>query len=119
MPRREPCDSDQESESSDTDSDADYELSTDDAAAICNEHNVSHKAVRATYMSQRGLCRITNLPFGQGLYAPTVVPRRTTQPVADDNMILVVYAMQAMRQSVDLPWRPFVALVRMAADAEL
>tara|TARA_B110000046_G_scaffold178553_1_gene206567 strand:+ start:106 stop:468 length:363 start_codon:yes stop_codon:yes gene_type:complete len=120
MPRKETSRVDSDSDSSDTDSDVDYELGVDDAAEICNSHDVSTTAVEATYKSQRGLCRITNIPFGQGLYAPTVAPRRTMQPVSDDNMILVVCAMQAMRQSVNLPWRPFVHLIRMmASDAEL
>ena len=111
--------SDDEGES-ETDSDVDYEMEVDEAEALARACGVSSQGVRAAYKSQRGACRITGIPFGQGLYAPTVAPRKTSLSVADNNMILVIDSVQRMRQSVNLPWRPFIHLLQTtSSDAEL
>ena len=104
----------------DTDSDADYELEIEEAEAIARTVGVSAKAIRECFKSQRGVCRVTGLPFGQGLYAPTAAARRTTASISDDNVILVVEAMERMRQSVSMPWRSFVHLLQAtASEADL
>jgi hypothetical protein len=122
MPRREKYDSDADSESSDdgTDSDMEYELDTDEAHRLASSFGLSEKAVMETYKKQRGVCRVTRIPFAQGIYAPTVAPRCIANPVSDKNMIIVIEALQNMRQSVNLPWRPFVSLLQMvASEAEI
>lgn len=122
MPRREKYESEPESESSDddTDTDMEYELDTDEARRLANTFNLSEKAVKETYKKQRGVCRVTRIPFAQGIYAPTVAPRCITKPVSDKNMIIVIDALQSMRHSVNLPWRPFVSLLQMvASEAEI
>ena len=122
MPRREKYESDAESESSDNDTDTDmeYELDTDEARRLANEYQLSEKAVIDTYKRQRGVCRVTRIPFAQGLYAPMVAPRCVANPVSDKNMIIVIEALYNMHMSVNLPWRPFVSLLQMmASEAEI
>ena len=109
-----------EDDESETDSDVDYEMEVDEADALASACGVSSQGVRTAYKSQRGACRITGIPFGQGLYAPTVAPRKTSLPVADNNMIIVIDSVQRMRQSVNLPWRAFIHLLQTtSSDAEL
>lgn len=120
MPRREKYESDAESESSDNDTDTDmeYELDTDEARRLADKYRkcLSEKAVMDTYKRQRGVCRVTKIPFAQGLYAPMVAPRCVANPVSDNNMIIVIEALHNMHMSVNLPWRPFVSLLQMMAS---
>lgn len=85
VPRREKYDSDADSESSDddTDTDMEYELDTDEARRLASSFRISEKAIMETYKKQRGVCRVTRIPFAQGLYAPTAAPRCIANPVSE------------------------------------
>lgn len=80
-------------------------------------------AVFDTYRMQRGLCRLTGVPFGRSddpLYAPHVVPRVFAHAISNDNNMIVLTAIAKMREQTDLAWRPFVAFLRtVLRDPEL
>lgn len=105
-----------------TDSDVDYGLDIDAATLLANKVNseaVTATAVCELYKNQRGICRITGLAFGEGIYAPVVSARCVNEPVSDKNAILVIAAIDNMRKSVSLPWRSFIQLLQSMSDSEL
>ena len=121
MPRRNDYESDKDSESSvGTDSDVEYELDADESRDLASRLRLSERAVKDVFRKQRGVCRVTGMPFGEGTYALTAAPRCTRKPMDDDNVVFVLRALESMRQSVDMPWRPFVNLLQaMASEAEM
>lgn len=69
--------------------------------------------INALYIQQRGVCRITGLPFGEGLYAPTAVPRSTRKPLSESNAILVLSMVEQMHSGVpNMPWRVFATWLK-------
>lgn len=104
-----------------TDSECEYD-SHPIADAMIPE-GLDEAAVLDTYRMQRGLCRLTGIPFGRNddpLYAPHVVPRVFAHAIAADNNMIVLTAIAKMREQTDLAWRPFVALLRtVLRDPEL
>lgn len=109
-----------ESDDYSTDSDCEYQLSTDMAREILGNHSVSERGVNDVYCSQRGVCRITGLPFASGMYSPVLVPRKCTEPVGDGNCMLVIEIIERMRSSTGMNWRTFVRFLQLAGkEAEL
>ena len=67
-----------------TDADTDDEYDTGITA-----HNSSRlRNLDEIYMRQRGLCRITQIPFSEGLY--TCRPRCVRKPLSEENAMLVL-----------------------------
>ena len=81
-----------EDSASDSDTDTDEEYDTQ-IRAIQGNRKITN--VDELYRVQRGVCRITSIPFGEH-YAPAVVPRRTRKPLANDNAMLVLSIVQEM-----------------------
>lgn len=77
--------------------------------------------INELYIRQRGVCRITNIPFGEGLYAPIAVPRSTRKPLSESNAILVLRIVDQMHSGVpNMPWRMFATwLKNLGEQAEL
>ena len=113
---------DSDSDGYSTDSDVDYGMDIDTASAIASAtglESVTTTAVCELYKSQRGICRITGLAFGEGLYAPVVSRRCVAAELGDSNSILVIDAVDKMRKSVSMPWRSFIQLLQSVSDSEL
>lgn len=123
MPRRR--ENDQGSDESDseysTDSDCEYALSAEEAYAIMQGvSGVTEKGIKDAYVKQRGICRITGMPFDAGMYAPTVAQRSFSIPLSDANMVIVVGIVERMRGSTGLPWRSFVRILQtFGKDADM
>ena len=98
-----------ESSDSDTDSEADYSPPS------------GREEMKKLFIKQRGLCRITNMPFGEGVYAPTIVSRCLTKPRTPDNMMLVLSIVEQLHSGVAaMPWNLFAAHLRQLGErAEL
>lgn len=100
-------------------SDEDYTL--DDAAVAALQASAGEELVDAvvdTWKEQRGLCAITGICIeasSTGLYGLSVVPKRFSRPLADDNHIVVASAVARMRDAVDLPWTAFRSMLRQLA----
>mgnify|MGYP004081464911 CR=1 FL=1 len=98
-----------ESDSDSTDSEADYSPPS------------GREEMKRLFIKQRGLCRITNMPFGEGVYAPTIVSRCLTKPRTSDNMMLVLAIVEQLHSGVAaMPWNLFASHLRQLGDrAEL
>jgi hypothetical protein len=113
---------DSDSDGYSTDSDVDYGLDIDAASAIASaadQNSVTTTAVCELYKTQRGICRITGLAFGEGLYAPVICRRCIAAELGDTNSILVIDAVDKMRKSVSMPWRSFIQLLQSISASEL
>lgn len=103
-----------EDSASDSDTDTDEEYDTQ-IRAIQGNRKITN--VDELYRVQRGVCRITSIPFGEGIYAPAVVPRRTRKPLANDNAMLVLSIVQEMHSArPDLSWRLFASLLHTLGE---
>lgn len=102
--------SDSDDDSLSTDSEMDYQLDIDNATTLASAL-LNAKGVQDVYRTQRGTCRITGLPFGEGMYACKAVARCVTKEMTDGNVILVLDVVARMREATGLPWRAFVQLV--------
>ena len=105
-------------------SDSDYSTDTDDEhippsplAALAIKSNISARAPDEVYKKQRGMCRITGIPIA--MVDACVVPRKVSQPLSDDNLMIVMTVMEQMRAASKMNWRQFVRLLQMCKDAEL
>lgn len=128
MPRREDDtprrhrddDSGQDSDGYSTDSDCEYQLTTDMARTLIGGSVVSERAVNDAFCSQRGVCRVTGLPFDSGMYSPVLVPRKCTEDLADNNCMIVLSVINQMRESSGMNWRTFVRFLQVAGkEADL
>ena len=69
------------------------------------------------YREQRGMCRITNIPFSEGLYSPAVVARCLRKPISDTNAMLVLKIIDDMHSSrPEMPWRTFCNLMHILGE---
>tara|TARA_Y100000741_G_scaffold280407_2_gene220209 strand:+ start:18683 stop:19048 length:366 start_codon:yes stop_codon:yes gene_type:complete len=113
MPRNsEPEDINSEDESDI--SDADYELTRELSDLITNQ-GVSEERAQHLWNKQSGLCYITNIPMitsrGKYHYSIEVAPRRITEPISDENSILVCRGVSVMRESLNVTWTQFKAIM--------
>ena len=110
--------SDAESDYS-TDSDCDYELDEDTKNTLATSGGLTQQCVRDIYRTQRGVCRVTGIPFAtvaDTIYSPVLSKRRQAVELNEDNAILVIQAVERMRAAMpgeSMSWRTFVALVQM------
>lgn len=111
-----------------TDSDCEYTLDEDISGALCRGFGCKHvdkKVLHELYVKQRGVCRVTGIPFetasaGAGLYTPLLTRRLLNQPASADNCMLVLAVVEKMRAATGLHWRTFTGLMQtVARDAEL
>lgn len=118
--RDERDESDSEDSNYSTDTDCEYQLSPEETQRIAGQASVSEKAVNEAYIKQRGICRISGLPFDSGMYTPVLVPRKASQPLADDNCMIVLDVIDRMRAASGMNWRTFVRFMQVAGkEAEL
>ena len=112
MTREEDRNNDSGSESeADTDTDDEYDTGI-------TAHNSSRlRNLDEIYMKQRGLCRITQIPFSEGIYGPAVVPRCVRKPLSEENAMLVLKVVHDMHSSnPDMPWRTFSQLLHLLGE---
>lgn len=103
---------DSASSASDTDTDDEYDTHV---RAIQGPRKITN--VDELYRAQRGVCRITSIPFGEGMYAPAVVPRCTRKPVSNENamlVLLIVHEMHSVRP--ELSWRLFANILHLLGE---
>ena len=118
MPRDKPMKDESDDDEGDysTDSDGDYFPDVDLIRDLQNQapHNtISEAGINEAWKKQRGVCRITEVPFGAGLYAPALERRKMSEDWSDQNLVVVLMAVKTMRESVNLPWRAFTRLLTM------
>ena len=112
--------SDDEEEDYDTDSDCEYKMDVDMCNIACSTKTVSTKRVQELFVLQRGLCRVSGLPFASGMYQPVVASRKINQPIGNENCILVLDVVERMRSASGQSWRTFARLLQLIAkDAEI
>ena len=116
-PSRRPSDDIDDNDSSDysTDSDCEYHLSPEDTSSLTHRSGVSERVVNETFCKQRGVCRITGWPFGNGIYRPVLVARKCTEPLSDGNCMLVIELIDRLRNASQMNWRTFVRFLQLAA----
>lgn len=101
-------DSDQSEPDDDTDTDSEYEG---------NVSNNRTPYINTLYIQQRGVCRVSNLAFGEGLYSPTLVPRCTRKPLSESNSMLVISMVEQMHSAVpNMPWRAFAVWLKQIGE---
>jgi len=114
MPRKSDPDEDIDSGDESDISDADYELTRELSDLITNQ-GISEERAQHLWNKQSGLCYITNVPMitsrGKYHYSIEVAPRRITEPISDENSILVCHAASIMRESVNVTWTQFKAMI--------
>ena len=105
-----------ESDSSDcsTDSDCEYQLSPEDMSSLTHRSGVSERVANEMYCKQRGICRITGLPFGSGIYRPVLAARKCTEPLTDANCMIVIEMINRMRAASGMNWRTFARFLQLA-----
>lgn len=112
-------DDDEESDCS-TDSDCEYHLTTEEAAALTRNSQVSTRAISDVFCKQRGMCRITGMPFATGIYAPVLVARKCNESISDTNCMLVIEMIHRLRVASDMNWRTFVQFLNLVGkEAQL
>lgn len=118
MPR-DPRDRDESESETDTDADTD----TDDEYVYAGRPPTGDGFSHGTqlYRAQRGVCRITKIPFGEGSHAPVPVPRCTRKPLSNDNAMLVLSDIATLHAAMPhVPWRTFAAMLQLYGErAEL
>lgn len=103
-----------------TDSDCEYTLSPEETSSITHRSGVSERTVSQVFCKQRGICRITGLPFGSGIYRPVLVARKSTEAMSDDNCMLVIEIIGRLHAASHMNWRTFVRFLQLAGkEAEL
>lgn len=110
--------SESESEFDDsTDSEEDYDLSDEHTTYLTTASGLNNDVVLDLWKSQRGLCRVSDLPmsFTNGFYRATIRPRIVSKAVSDTNAIMVCEVVANMQQITGLPWKSFVALLKSIA----
>jgi hypothetical protein len=93
-------------------SDTDYVLSREELTYL-KKQGISEDRAQHLWTKQRGLCDVTNTPvlFMKGVYGAEVVARRITEPVSDENSMIVCQAVAQMRDSINVSWTQFKSLV--------
>lgn len=122
MPKRKDNDNSSESDSDySTDSDCEYALSAEEAHSILQDTSgVTESGVKQAYVKQRGICRITGIPFDSGMYAPVIAQRKFSDSLTDTNMVIVLNIVERMRDASGLGWRPFVRMLQtLGKDADM
>ena len=111
MPRRE-----EESDESEIDSefsDVDYSITNIPSQLNC----ISKEKVNELYNKQSGLCYISNIPMNIektcSIYSIDIAPRRITEPITDENCILVINGVKTLQESIGLTWTQFKAFIDM------
>lgn len=109
MPRRE-----QQSDDSDIDSefsDVDYSIASIPSQLNC----ISKDKVNELYNKQSGLCYISNVPMNIektcSIYSIDIAPRRISEPISDENCILVNNGVKKLQESIGLTWTQFKAFI--------
>ena len=95
-----------------TDTEVEYGGDTDLCERLSSESGVSSIAINDTMKKQQNMCRFTGMMFGQGMYEPIVVARKTSEPLAENNHCIVISVLENMRSSTGLNWRHFVRLLQ-------
>ena len=113
-----------ESEDCDTESEMDYELDVDSCnemlSTISENHRVTEVGLNNAYKNQRGMCRITGMPFGEGIYKATVAKRIFKDEMSDSNVILVIDVVDKMRFASGMNWSMFVRTLQiLGKEAEM
>ena len=105
----------------DKDSDIEYELDTDSLEELAKSNNLSRSALQSTFIKQRGVCRITRMPFGEGsIYGIAITPRNFNEDMSDANHVFVLQSIASMRNAVGLNWRSFSRFMQqIGKEAEL
>ena len=90
------------------------------ARDLIGSSSVSERAVNEVFCRQRGVCRITGLPFESGMYRPVLVPRKCADELSDSNCMIVIDVIDRMRASSGMNWRTFVSFLQLIGkEAEL
>jgi hypothetical protein len=82
-------------------------------------NTISSGKFKELWTKQSGCCYITHMPIDincTGLYGVSIAPRRISEPVGDENCVLVIEAVKAMQESVGLTWTQLKALFVMCAQ---
>ena len=118
--RRSRDDDDENDSDYSTDSDCEYQLSPEDATNLIKRSGVSQRAANDAYCKQRGICRITGIPFSDGMYKPVLVARKCSEPISDTNCMIVIEVMERLHSASNMNWRTFVRFLQIAGkEAEL
>lgn len=104
-----------------TDSECDYNMDIDACNAACTDGKVSVNAINEMFKRQRGICRISGLPFATcSPYQAVVARRKLNEKLCDDNFVLVLDSIEKMRAATGMSWRVFVRFLQVIGkDAEL
>lgn len=107
-----------------TDSEPDYASCSRafcDAALQNGNSPLDAGAIDAVFKDQRGVCRVSGLPFGEGsTYAPCAVKRVGAKEWSEDNCMLVLNSIEQMRGAAGMPWREFTRWLQVIGkDADL
>lgn len=101
-----------------TDSEDEYDISDLDIKSDL----LSADELSDLYKSQRGMCRLTGLPFSSdvtSLYAPKIVKRLNNKELSANNCMIVISAVEKMQSSVNMPWKMFIRVSSLVGDCEL
>ena len=111
---------DSDDECNSTDSEDDYELSQEVASNLSSESGLPLNLVIDLWKSQRGICRLSDIPMttDNGLYSCVIAPRIVTKAISESNACMVCNVVNSMREVTGLPWKPFVALLGNIAKDE-
>lgn len=83
-------------------------------------HEISETRLNELWNKQSGCCYITNIPMSVdqttlSIYSIDVAPRRITEPISDQNSILVTHGIKLMQESVNLTWTQFRSFMALCA----
>lgn len=119
MPRP-PIDDIEDDDDASTDSDDEYDLEPAHADRLAAESGLTSEMVRDLWKSQRGLCRMCDLPltFENGRYDCRIAPRVFAKPISEKNAVMVASIVYDMRAASQLSWTQFVSFVQTIATDE-
>jgi len=95
-------------------SDNDYQLTTEESNFITT-YGISEERANHIFNKQSGMCYISGFPLvfkkTAGLYTAEIVPRKISEPVSDENSIMVCRGVASMRESTGLTWMQFKSFI--------
>tara|TARA_B100001778_G_C18342198_1_gene518042 strand:- start:191 stop:595 length:405 start_codon:yes stop_codon:yes gene_type:complete len=101
-------------------SDTDYDLSSHELEYFSKKFGMNSKRANYLWNKQSGVCEISNIPLIIGddsrLYGAYIVPRRITEPITDENSMIVASCVAAMRDSLGISWHQYKSLVCQIAS---
>ena len=108
-----------DSDDSDVDSDfSDIDYTLHEVPEVITSY-ISETKANELWNKQSGCCWVTNIPMATNtntLYSIDVAPRRVTEPISDENCILVLNAIKNMQESTSLTWSQFKSFITVLAN---